>query len=538
MLDDPAVNAIIDPRAREREYLLAIGRALTARLELNEVLTVILRASTHLVSSKAGVVILAEPASQSFRVAAIYGVPSRVLEKHNALVQAISYQEGLEREALNEVMRCVKQMAEATDPTLTESLGLPMFDGDALIGALFVFHTNRYFITGGYARFLQSFAAQAATAVRNARLYEAVIAEKQRLNAILEQSADGVMILDPVLTITIFNAALSRMTGWPAHEAIGRSHHDIFQWHQLRSELDLPTALENGWPLPGAAPLYVEGDLQRADGSLISLGVTYAPRLTDHGSMTDIIANVRDLTRYREEQQLQKTFISVISHELKTPVSIIKGYAETLRRQDANWSPAVIDEYLATIEEEADQLNDLIDNLLEASRLQAQTFSLNLRDDIMLPELAHSVARKFSQQSDRHHITVQFPPDFPAVRGDERRLTQVLNNLMSNAIKYAPQGGPITIWGEIHPEHVTLSVRDTGIGIPEHERHRIFQKFSRLDNALSRKTEGTGLGLFLARAIVEAHQGRIWFSDNGQTPGTTFTFSLPRRSPDVDHTAI
>ena len=139
-----------------------------------------------------------------------------------------------------------------------------------------------------------------------------------------------------------------------------------------------------------------------------------------------------------------------------------------------------------------------------------------------------NTARKFGNQSDKHKITVQFADDFPPIWGDERRLGQVMNNLISNAIKYSPEGGEISIRGEVHPQHVTVSVRDSGIGIPDHEQHRIFQKFSRLDNALSRKTEGTGLGLFLSKAIIEAHNGRIWFHKNPNGPGTTFTFSLPR----------
>jgi signal transduction histidine kinase len=106
-----------------------------------------------------------------------------------------------------------------------------------------------------------------------------------------------------------------------------------------------------------------------------------------------------------------------------------------------------------------------------------------------------------------------------------------LNNLVSNAIKYSPDGGKILIKGEVHPDYVTVSVRDEGIGVPQHEQGRIFQKFARLDNALSRKTEGTGLGLFLSKAIIEAHNGRIWYQNNNEVtpgaPGTTFTFSLP-----------
>ena len=168
---------------------------------------------------------------------------------------------------------------------------------------------------------------------------------------------------------------------------------------------------------------------------------------------------------------------------------------------------------------------------MEASRLQAGTFNLEIGDEVSLPKLAAAVARKFATQSREYPIEVTFPPDFPAIIGDERRLTQVLNNLVSNAIKYSPEGGKIAIVGEVHPQHVTVSVCDEGIGIAARDQHRIFQKFSRVDNALSRKTEGTGLGLYLSRAIIEAHGGRIWFRGNSEdepgAPGTTFTFSLP-----------
>jgi signal transduction histidine kinase len=345
------------------------------------------------------------------------------------------------------------------------------------------------------------------------------------------------MILNPALIITEFNRALTNMTGCPANEAIGKHHDEVIQWRSLKTETDLNDALADGWPLPGASHLYVEGDaLCHQSGCLqgketISLGITYAPMFDDNGKMTDIIANVRDLTRYREEEELQKTFISVISHELKTPVSIIKGYAGTLRRDDAHWSPDIVDESLAVIEEESDNLTELIDSLLEVSRLQAGTFRLEISDDVFMPKVAADVARRLGQQTDKHKISVYFDTEFPTIIGDERRLTQVLNNLVSNAIKYSPDGGNILIKGEVHPDYVTIAVRDEGIGVPVHEQGRIFQKFARLDNALSRKTEGTGLGLFLSKAIVEAHDGRIWYQNNSEispgAPGTTFTFSLP-----------
>lgn len=553
---------LLDYRVLEREYLLAISRALTAELDLSDVLRIIVRAAVELVSGRAGIIALANPTDETFRVAAVYGIPPEHITHFDPLLQGLPYGEGREHEAVPELTRRIQELAREADLGLTQVIRLPMISGESVVGMIYVFQTSNYRFRSDAANLLRSFADQAAIAVKNARLYEAVISEKQRLDAILEQSADGVMILDAHLEVNVFNRALSQMTGWEAASAIGQTHDAVIRWNSLETEMDLEVALANGWPLPHAAHLYVEGELRRKDGTPISLGITYAPLLDNQGRMTDIIANVRDLTRYREEQDLQKTFVSVISHELKTPVSIIKGYAGTLRRQhEANWPPEVLDEYLAVIEEEADQLTELIDRLLEASRLQAGTFKLEL-DEVWLPKLVSSVARKFSAQpgeprsrnrrhdargfdSHGYEIDVDFPEEFPMVRGDERRLTQVLNNLISNAMKYSPAGSKIYISGEVRPEYVMVSVRDEGIGIPRHEEHRIFEKFSRLDNALSRKTEGTGLGLFLTKAIVEAHGGRIWFSSNRSedsngegegSPGTTFTFCLPRdvRLEDVE----
>lgn len=524
---------LVDYRIRQREYLLAISRALTSELDLSDVLRIIVQASVEFISGRAGVIVLADPMDRTFRIAAIYGIPRDLFDDFTPLMQGISYQNDGEQEVIPELTDLVKEVARKAG--LTQMLRLPLMSGEAIIGVIFIFQSGKYRFSRDAAGLLQSFADQAAIAVKNARLYQQVIAEKQRLDAILDQNADGVMILDRQLHITVFNAALSRLTGWKAEEAIGRAHHEVIEWRRLKTESDLQTAVDNGWPLPGAAHLYVEGELQRKDGEMISLGITYAPLLDHQGRMTNIIANARDLTRYRQEEQLHKTFISVISHELKTPVSIIKGYTGTLRRQDANWSPEVQQEYLSVIEEEADRLNDLINNLLEASRIQSGAFELDLSDEVHLPRLAEETARKFKSQTDRHRFTIDFPPDYPTITGDERRLIQVFNNLVSNAIKYSPDGGQILLSGAVHNDYVTVSVKDEGIGIPRHERRRIFQQFSRLDNALSRKTEGSGLGLFLTKAIIEAHGGRIWFhsltdeqeASGEESSGTTFTFSLP-----------
>jgi signal transduction histidine kinase len=234
---------------------------------------------------------------------------------------------------------------------------------------------------------------------------------------------------------------------------------------------------------------------------------------------------VRDITRFREAEELKSTFVSVVSHELKTPVALIKGYVSTLRREDATWDRDIVQDSLAVIEEEADRLTDLIENLLDASRLQAGALSINL-SDVDLSNMTRRIAERFQTQENRHSITVSFPPSFPVILADEDRLAQVLSNLISNAIKYSPSGGEITIRGQIHPQQVVICVSDQGPGIAAGDIPYIFDRFYRAQEA-SRTTKGAGLGLYLARAVVEAHGGRIWV-DSKSGEGARICFSLPR----------
>jgi signal transduction histidine kinase len=256
------------------------------------------------------------------------------------------------------------------------------------------------------------------------------------------------------------------------------------------------------------------------------VGITYAPLFDREGRLVNIVGSARDITRFREAEELKSTFISIISHELKTPVALIKGYAGTLRRKDAQWDAATVRESASVIEEEADRLTQLIDNLLDASRLQAGGLKLNL-DDVALDQMAQRLVEKFRTQTSRHVLSVDFPPTWPLVQADAARLEQVLSNLIGNAIKYSPTGGAVYVKGRVLPDEVIVSVSDEGIGIPVEEQDRIFERFYRVDDALSRRTAGSGLGLYLAKAVIDAHGGRIWVES---TPGhgASFSFALPR----------
>ena len=188
------------------------------------------------------------------------------------------------------------------------------------------------------------------------------------------------------------------------------------------------------------------------------------------------------------------------------------------------WESEFVDESLKIIEEEADHLNELIENLLDATRLQSGRFSIQ-KTDISLPDMAKRLIDRFSTQTDKHTFRINFPADFPSVIADDTRIEQVLSNLISNAIKYSEKG-EICISGESRPDKVIVCVSDEGPGIAPQDLPFVFDRFYRSPDT-ARKTKGAGLGLYLTKQIIEAHKGRIWI-DTERDKGARFCFALPR----------
>jgi PAS domain S-box-containing protein len=509
-----------DQRVRQRDYLLEIIRALTEQLDLETVLERILRAALDLLTGRAGLIALHED-DGLFHVHTRAGFSAAQAVVVDSLVRA--FREPGNQDRLRLLLRSV---AKTLGFNWREAVALPLTAGRESVGLIFIFRDFEAVFSRDDLALLQSFADQAAIATHNARLFRQVTIEKRRSDAILDSTADGMMIMDAAHQVQRFNRALARMTGWSASEAIGRQHDEIIRWAARESGPTLAEAEAGGWPLASEAPLYVEGDLRRRDGSPLAVGITYAPLVGRDGRLVNIIASVRDITKFREAEALKSTFISIISHELKTPVSLIKGYAGTLRREDARWDPATVQDSLAVIEEESDRLAELIENLLDASRLQAGALRLNLLE-VPLDAVAARLVERFRVQSPAHTFRVQFPPDFPTVLGDEDRLVQVLSNLISNAIKYTPDGGTITVSGRVESDRVVVAVADDGPGLPPEELQRVFERFYRADTPATKRAKGAGLGLYLAKAVVEAHGGQIW-AESAPNRGATFLFSLPR----------
>ena len=513
-----------DFRVRQRDYLLEILQAITQELDLDKVLSRILKISIEMLAGQAGLIALREP-QEGWRVMVSHGIPTVFLHQLEPIFSEVPEREETAINELSQINHLLQRLTRSASLGLMASVAIPLIVRKQVVGVLFIFRNYMGVFSSNDKKLLQSFADQAAIAVRNAQLYTQLRHEERRTVALIDSVADGILILGSDHTIEHCNPAFTRMLGVSADQIRGKAHEEVIRLTKQKDGLNLEQAEAGGWPLTPNATLYVEGDLERPDRLPLPVGVTYAPLLSAEGNLLNVIASVRDITRFREAEELKSTFISVVSHELKTPVALIKGYVSTLRREDARWDREIVQDSLEVIEEEADRLTELIDNLLDASRLQAGALSMNL-SDVAMNVLAERIAERFRTQTNRHTIGVEFSDNFPVILGDEDRLGQVLSNLVSNAIKYSRSGGKIMISGQTRPKQVIICVRDDGPGIAVDDIPHIFDRFYRASDA-SKTTKGAGLGLYLARAVIEAHGGRIWV-DPKPGDGARICFSLPR----------
>ena len=549
---------------RQLEYLLRISRAMTSRLDLPSLLELILRSAAEMVGAPAGMILLQsehaalEPAVQiapRFQVRALYAIPTEALPAFAPLLDGATIRTVQDAVAAAETQppdidlsSRVREIEEELGMALGQVIPLPLLFEEGLLGIIYLFRSNFPFSPFDW-QILQGFADQAAIAVRNARLYTLLHAERSRLITILENSADGIMILTPDRIVLAINQTLAGMVGMAPEDAAGRPCSLVLPLENVQgADFCRDETYTGQFDVPN---LQCEGELIRPGDKRLAVAATFTPLYSDNGRLINIIVNVHNITRFREEEEVKSTFTSIISHELKTPVALIKGYAQTLARPDAQWDEETARASLQIIEEEADRLEGLINNLLDASRIQARGLKLDFAD-VNLANLLRKVADAYRTQTHHHRILVEFDGVLPSIWGDEERLRQVFTNLLNNAIKYSPAGGAIRIGGWLHarlePEneagagefdgapveqqelerkdYVVLYVADQGIGIPISELPNIFNRYYRVDSTLRRSTAGAGLGLFLARAIVEAHGGRIWATSE-QGKGTTFFVALP-----------
>jgi PAS domain S-box-containing protein len=379
---------------------------------------------------------------------------------------------------------------------------------------------------GTVGQALRLFTAQLATGVRFALRARSLVKEQGRFAAIFQHSTDGILTVDTALRILDFNPVMEQLTGWNESEVLGQFYFKVLR-PKDRQGKDL--GLQDSPILQAfAGQTVVNRDmiLTTRDGERFDAHVTASCVRSAKGEPTNGILTVRDITREREQEEQRSTFVSVISHELQTPIAIIKGYASTLARADAQFEPKILRSRLAAIEEEADRLNKLVGNLLYASRIQANGLQMDVAS-LDLEPLVQKVVRRLSAKSPGVSITIDFPENLPAVMADRERIEEVLQNLLDNAIKYSPKERVIKISGRATGEETIISVSDAGMGISLRDQEQIFNRFHRVGDPMTRSTPGAGLGLYICRVIVEAHGGRIWV-ESTLRQGSVFSFSLPR----------
>ncbi len=345
---------------------------------------------------------------------------------------------------------------------------------------------------------------------------------------ILSHSADGIMGLDANCLIRVFNPALERLTGLERSSVLGQPCHEVLQVLDSQGARLCDTAC----PVArcDAGTFDVEGTIATASGRKLAVDLNYSVLCSRSGALKAAVVNVRDLGQLHQVNHIRSVLLASVSHELQTPISIIKAYANTLARADAKWSEETVRDKLRAIEEESDRLSRLVTRLLYTSRLEAGAVSLNPMV-IDLAKEAQRVARRLAETDETREILVSFPDDFPTVMGDPEKIDQVLVNLVENAIKFSPQGGPVTIEGSVSGDEVLVAVADQGIGIGARDRDHVFDLFYRATDSTARQFPGTGLGLHICRNLVHAHGGRIWV-DSEPGVGSRFTFTLPIRRDD------
>jgi len=277
-------------------------------------------------------------------------------------------------------------------------------------------------------------------------------------------------------------------------------------------------------------PVTVEHIHRDADGNDRPVEVHCHPVFDDQGNVKQVIEYTLDITERRQaEEQLEKLrseFLGMVTHELKTPLTAIKGSAATALGSRRPFDPQENRELFQIIDEQADRLRDLVDNLLDMSRIEAGSLSVSPEPTDLRAVLEEARAT-FMRSGGSHQVELELPDGLPAVAADRHRVVQVLTNLLNNAARFSPPTVPIAIVVEYDPLHVTVHVRDCGQGIPREKLPRLFKKFSQVHDDTGQKLSGTGLGLAICKGIVDAHGGRIWADSAGEGQGSTFSFTLP-----------
>jgi len=347
---------------------------------------------------------------------------------------------------------------------------------------------------------------------------------RSQMHAMLDATTEGMMLLSPTNEVLRINESFEMMfsvreTEIRNHPFIDNAEH----WYRVFSDNSVVEDILDGskcdrfddrifvqeWP--------ARRELQVYSASVVNAEEEYLGRLIVF----------RDVTREREVERLKSEFVSLVSHEFRTPLTSIKGYTEMMLDGDTGRLNSEQREFLETVLRNANHLSNLVEELLDVSRIEAGAMKLNIQEIDVVPVIEDIADRMRPQLEKKNQkLSIDIPRNVPKVSADDRRTTQIILNLVSNAHKYTPSGGDIVISAEPEGEYLFVDVTDNGIGLSQEEQEKLFSKFFRAENTETIKEGGTGLGLWITRSLVEMQGGEI-FVESSPGEGSTFSFTVP-----------
>ena len=351
--------------------------------------------------------------------------------------------------------------------------------------------------------------------------------ERDTSDALFAGAGDGIVVVDRELRLVRFNDAMEALCGQVRARVLRGLAPVVLHFEST----DGITLQGDEYPL---AAVFADGKsrtmellLFEASGERRWVSGTFSP-IRDPGSEEPVLALaiLRDITQQKEIEQLQRDFVSIVSHELRAPLTAIKGFAKTLVLKDEELSPATRREFLSTVNEQAERLARLVDDLLQVSRIDANRVRVEWTE-LDLDGVIHDLMSQFHSKWGSRRVIIDTSRGLPLLRADRAKLEEILINLIDNAIKYSPQWTPVRVAGRVVGDEIEIAIQDRGFGIAPEDAAELFQKFHRVSTPATRDIGGTGLGLYIVKGLVEAHGGRVWV-ESVPDAGSTFSFTIPR----------
>ncbi|MDQ2810010.1 MAG: GAF domain-containing protein, partial [Chloroflexota bacterium] len=544
-----AANRELVVRNQRLEELYQISHQLTTTLELDEILQRGLQLVTSIGGVQRGSVMLKDLQSGQLVYQATVGRPNMVAKGTPTPFQTDGLLGWVVRERqgimVNDVL-ADPRWAKSTQwgSGVRSLLSVPLLSGEDLLGVVNLTHPEPNHFDEGHLRLISTVANEMSIAIHNATLYSFITeqfereaaalrvqeAEASKLNAVLGSITDGVLVFDFDHRVILMNSAAEGLLGVSAQQLLGLQMPQSLQQLDLAPDtLQLLTQLTMLPTLPlGSTPWQNRFQLTNQVVNVIVSRVSSVQR-----EMLGVVMTFRDVTKEVEVDRMKSEFISLVSHEMKTPMTSIKGYTDLILMGSVGAISDMQKSFLNVIKSNTDRLSALVSDLLDLSRIETGRIKLELKY-VQLEDLINDVVASLRTQIESKHqtVTVQVPWGLPDIKVDSQRVLQVLTNLVSNANKYTPEDGTITILVEEDAGGTLIvRVRDTGIGMATKDQERLFERFFRADHPGVQTVSGTGLGLVIAKSLVEMHGGTMSV-ESELGAGSTFTFTLPLRVGD------